>query len=233
MKNVKSYNSIIISIYIVSILGLLISFYIKSNKNLAFILDSPKIEIKDAIKNYDFIEDPNNYLYMEIDEETTLLKITADEIIYKDIVFNQGVMSINILNEININGIFYKINYEEKTFTKIVWSEELKELTFNNGIAGILGLSIVIMGLAWVFLVYYKNMDILGNHRRLKTLISLIFISMIMLIISFVTTSLWQIFFVLTITFAIHYILWMIHRKKNGLPISEEIVKKVEVINGK
>lgn len=231
MKSVKGYNATIIIMYLVAIFGLLTSFYIKSNKNLSFLLEAPRIQILN-IEKYDFVTDENNYLEMDIGEEFTDVYITANEIKYNDVIIKDGTITLTIGKEISLNGEFYKINYEDKTFRKIVWSEELKELTFEMGFAGIMGLAFVGIGITWFFLIYYKNMDVLRKHRRIKTLISIVIVTIIMLIISFITNQIYQIFVVGSGVYILHYLHWIVHRKRNGLPLSEEIVQKVEITNG-
>lgn len=227
MKGKTKYTVTWLLTYIIPLLSLLIYFYATSNKNIAFIIEAPRIQFKELEKGYDFVIDEQNII--EIEEG--FITFDYDVIHFNKNIIEGGKLTIPLEKEIILNNIYYKYDEENKTLNKIIFSEEIKEATKENKL--LIGLSVIIIGATFSvgIIVIIKKMDVLKEHRRLAVVISMFSLFVIFLILSIITKYIFLVFGVLFLSTSIHYIEWIIYRKANGLPIKEEIKQKVVVVN--
>lgn len=227
MKGKTKYTVTWLLTYIIPLLSLLIYFYATSNKNIAFIIEAPRIQFKELEKGYDFVIDEQNII--EIEEG--FITFDYDVIYFNKNIIEGGKLTIPLEKEIILNNIYYKYDEENKTLNKIIFSEEIKEATKENKL--LIGLSVIIIGATFSvgIMVIIKKMDVLKEHRRLAVVISMFSLFVIFLILSIITKYIFLVFGVLFLSTSIHYIEWIIYRKANGLPIKEEIKQKVVVVN--
>lgn len=227
MKGKTKYTVTWLLTYIIPLLSLLIYFYATSNKNIAFIIEAPRIQFKELEKGYDFVIDEQNII--EIEEG--FITFDYDVIHFNKNIIEGGKLTIPLEKEIILNNIYYKYDEENKTLNKIIFSEEIKEATKENKL--LIGLSVIIIGATFSvgIMVIIKKMDVLKEHRRLAVVISMFSLFVIFLILSIITKYIFLVFGVLFLSTSIHYIEWIIYRKANGLPIKEEIKQKVVVVN--
>lgn len=227
MKGKTKYTVTWLLTYIIPLLSLLIYFYATSNKNIAFIIEAPRIQFKELEKGYDFVIDEQNI----IETEEGFITFDYDVIHFNKNIIEGGKLTIPLEKEIILNNIYYKYDEENKTLKKIIFSEEIKEATKENKL--LIGLSVIIIGATFSvgIIVIIKKMDVLKEHRRLAVVISMFSLFVIFLILSIITKYIFLVFGVLFLSTSIHYIEWIIYRKANGLPIKEEIKQKVVVVN--
>lgn len=227
MKGKTKYTVTWLLTYIIPLLSLLVYFYATSNKNIAFIIEAPRIQFKELEKGYDFVIDEQNI----IETEEGFITFDYDVIHFNKNIIEGGKLTIPLEKEIILNNIYYKYDEENKTLNKIIFSEEIKEATKENKL--LIGLSVIIIGATFSvgIIVIIKKMDVLKEHRRLAVVISMFSLFVIFLILSIITKYIFLVFGVLFLSTSIHYIEWIIYRKANGLPIKEEIKQKVVVVN--
>lgn len=227
MKGKTKYTVIWLLTYIIPLLSLLVYFYATSNKNIAFLIEAPRIQFKELEKGYDFVIDEQNII--EIEE--SFITFDYDVIHFNKNIIEGGKLTIPLEKEIILNNIYYKYDEENKTLKKIIFSEEIKEATKENRL--LIGLSVIIIGATFSvgIILIIKKMDVLKEYRRLAVVISMFSLFVIFLILSIITKYIFLVFGVLFLSTSIHYIEWIIYRKANGLPIKEEIKQKVVVVN--
>lgn len=227
MKGKTKYTVTWLLTYIIPLLSLLVYFYATSNKNIAFLIEAPRIQFKELEKGYDFVIDEQNII--EIEEG--FITFDYDVIHFNKNIIEGGKLTIPLEKEIILNNIYYKYDEENKTLKKIIFSEEIKEATKENKL--LIGLSVIIIGATFSvgIMLIIKKMDVLKEYRRLAVVISMFSLFVIFLILSIITKYIFLVFGVLFLSTSIHYIEWIIYRKANGLPIKEEIKQKVVVVN--
>lgn len=227
MKGKTKYTVTWLLTYIIPLLSLLTYFYATSNKNIAFIIEAPRIQFKELEKGYDFVIDEQNI----IETEEGFITFDYDVIYFNQNIIEGGKLTIPLEKEIILNNIYYKYDEENKTLKKIIFSEEIKEATKENKL--LIGLSVIIIAATFSvgIMVIIKKMDVLKEHRRLAVVISMFSLFVIFLILSIITKYIFLVFGVLFLSTSLHYIEWIIYRKANGLPIKEEIKQKVVVVN--
>ena len=227
MKGKTKYTVTWLLTYIIPLLSLLVYFYVTSNKNIAFLIEAPRIQFKELEKGYDFVIDEQNII--EIEEG--FITFDYDVIHFNKNIIEGGKLTIPLEKEIILNNIYYKYDEDNKTLKKIIFSEEIKKATKENKL--LIGLSVIIIGATFSvgIMLIIKKMDVLKEHRRLAVVISMFSLFVIFLILSIITKYIFLVFGVLFLSTSLHYIEWIIYRKVNGLPIKEEIKQKVVVVN--
>lgn len=227
MRGTKKYTVAWILTYILPLIALLTYFYVSSNKNIAFIVEAPRIEFKDLKKGYNFATDEQDIIQIEEDKIT----FTYNEIKINDFVIRNGDLTIPLDGELILNGVYYKYDIENNNLKRIVFSEELKAAAKENRI--VIGISVIVIAAALSvgILLIIKKMDILKEYRRLSVVVSMFSLFIIFLVLSVITKYIFLVFGVLSLSTGLHYIEWIIYRKKNGLPIKEEIKQKVVIVD--
>lgn len=231
MKGKKAYTITWILTYAIPIIILLMYFYITSNENIKFIVEAPRISFKELSKEYNFINDPNNIIEITVGEKVSYITFDYPNIIYNKSEIENGKLTIPLEKEIVLNNVYYKYDFQKNEFKRIVFSEEIKEAVTINKIFIALSMMIIIGAFSVGVLLIIKKMDVMKNYRRLAASVSMFVLFLIFLILSVITKYIFLVFGVLFLSTSLHYIEWIIHRKKNGLPIKEEIAQKVVISN--
>ena len=97
----------------------------------------------------------------------------------------------------------------------------------------LIGFSVIITLGTGVFvtMMVLKKMETLKKHRRLSVLVSSTLFTLIFLILSTITDKIFMVFFVFTISWGVYYLNWLAYRKRNGLPLTDQISQRVVITN--
>lgn len=226
----KKYNWLVAFTFIVPVLVALIYLYATGNKGVQELIEAPKIEIAEAGKLYNYLEDENNYI--TYNEEFDLITFEASEIIYDGLIIN-GKLTIENPPFFALDKKYYSIQQDEEGIIALREFNEFKIIQDNlvkKGVA--LGLNFMIGIPAVLFAIYMimKRMDLIRKHRRLTALVSLTLTTMILLFLNLIIKNFFVMFASITISFGIYYIEWIIMRKKKGLPLTDEVVQKTQIV---
>lgn len=199
--------------------------FIKGNNGVKLILEAPKIKVNNAGKNYDFIKDEDNYLLYLSDPGVIL--ITDFDLEYNDIKID-GTLAIDDDSFFKLNEKYYIINQETKKLEVFDHYKLIQDNLVKKGLSLSLNFIIGIPSILLVIFMVSKKMDWVRRHRRLSLLIALALTTSVLLVINLIITSMFEIFLTITLSVAVYYLEWVAMRKKAGLPLTDEIPKKVE-----
>lgn len=224
----KAYRIISLLTLILPMSALLIFFYFSSNDGLESLLESPNVVFPGADKRYDYIVDPNDY--WSIDATNKTISFHAELMVYEDLEIINGTVKIDYPEFFSMGNKYYAIDENDNLIifdaNKLV-KEKMFEMNFLIGMSAFIGIfSIIII----VFMVM-KKMKILSRHRRLSVLISSAVFTMFFLILSMITSQIYLMFLVFTLSWGAYYVEWLIYRKKNGLPLHDQISQRVVITN--
>jgi hypothetical protein len=224
----KAYRIISLLTLFLPMSVLLVFFFFTSNRGIQEIIDAPKISFPNVDKRYNFITDTEDL--WSIDPINKTISFHADKMIIKEIVIENGTVTIPYPDFFSMGNKFYSINEEDQLVlfdtTKLV-----KERMFESNF--LIGLSIVISlaTMAGISLMVFKKMQWLNRHRRLSVVLTSWVFTLFFLIISMISNQVYLIFFVFSSSFTTYYIEWIIYRKKNGLPLHDQISQRVVITN--
>lgn len=213
--------------FVVPLLLTLIYFYVDSNKQLQFFLHSEKINLAGVSKDYNFEEDPENYITINLEDK--LITVIHDDFTYNDLSIS-GILIANLEEEYLIQGKHYEIS-EEGTFILIKYSNKLKESLTESKV--LIGLSVIITITTLVIATYMilRKMDVLKRYRRFSVMISLYMATLIMLVFSMITTQMFIAFGAVSLSWTIYTFSWVRYRKQNNLPLYEDQRVRVVIDN--
>jgi hypothetical protein len=224
----KAYRIISLLTLFLPITALLVFFYLTSNEGMKEILEAPNIVFPNADKRYDYITDANDYWSIDPVEKT--ISFHADVLIYEDVEVLNGTIKIAYPEFFSMGNKFYAID-ENDNLVLFDAVKLVKERMFETNF--LIGLSIFISlgAVAFIVLMVIKKMQVLSRHRRLSVVISSWIFTIFFLILYMISKQVYLIFLVFSLSFTAYYFEWIIYRKKNGLPLTDQISQRVVVTN--
>lgn len=224
----KAYRIITLLTLILPMSALLIFFYFSSNDGLESLLESPNVVFPSADKRYDYIVDPNDY--WSIDATNKTISFHAELMVYEDLEIINGTVKIDYPEFFSMGNKYYAIDENDNVIifdaNKLV-KEKMFEMNFLIGMSAFIGIFSIII----IAFMVMKKMKILSRHRRLSVLISSAVFTMFFLILSMITSQIYLMFLVFTLSWGAYYIEWLIYRKKNELPLHDQISQRVVITN--
>lgn len=228
MKSKKLYKKIVTLTFLLPMLGLLVYFFISSNKGVEVLLEAPHVVMVDVNKEYDVTLDLDQHIFVNPVSQT--ITVNSSTIKFNDITISGSVM-FPITELVYIQNNYYKVtetNELKKVDITNIVKESLFLTKFSAGLTIILALAIASI----IGLIVFKKMELYKKYKRISVLITSLMITIIFLMLSAITTQIFLIFGTFTICWTIYYIEWMLYRKANGLTLSEYTPEKVVIVNG-
>ena len=209
-------------------LGLMGYFFASSNKGVAVLMEASHVYMEDVAEEYDVALDLDERI--SIDLEKQMISVSASSIRFNDTIVN-GTVTFPITELTYIQGNFYKIN-EEGNLEKVNVTGIIKESLFLTKFSVGLGIMMVLIIASVIGLIVFKKMELYKKYKRVSVLITSTLVTVVFMMLSAITTQIFLIFGTFTICWLLYYIEWMIHRKRNGLTLSEQTPERVVVVNG-
>jgi len=224
----KAYRIISLLTLFLPITALLIFFYFTSNQGIKELIEAPSVVFPNVDKRYDYIIDTNDYWSIDPVEKT--ISFHADVLIYEEIEVLNGTIKIDYPEFFSMGNKFYAIDDNDNLVlfdaAKLV-KEKMFEMNFLIGLSVFIALAAIMS----IILIIVKKMQLLNKHRRLTVAISMWTFTMFFLIISMISSQVYLIFFVSSLSWTAYYIEWLIYRKNNGLPLTDQIAQRVVISN--
>ena len=235
MKGKKFYNRLVFITLVFPMLGLMIYFFASANSGVEVLINAPHIyieELEGLEEDYDFIIDQEDRIQIFLYGEDQIKKISfvGNSIRYNEVNVS-GRLTLENPSILFIQGRFYEID-EENLLQKLDTTAMLKESLFETSFSIGMTIFLLIGAVGVISLIIFKKMELYKRYMRASVLISSFTITIIFLLLASITTQIFMIFGVFTVSWLLYYIEWMIFRKAHGMSLSEYVPEKVVVVNG-
>ena len=224
----KAYRIISLLTLFLPITALLVFFYFTSNQGVKEILEAPNIVFPNVDKRYDYLVDANDYWSIDSVEKT--ISFHAEVLIYENVEVLNGTIKIEYPEFFSMGNKYYSIDENDNLVifdaAKLV-KERMFEMNFLIG----LSVFITIGTVMFISLIVVKKMQLLNRHRRLSVAIFMWTFTIFFLIISMISKQVYLIFLVSSSSWTAYYIEWLIQRKKNELPLTDQTAQRVVITN--
>ncbi|NCU41380.1 MAG: hypothetical protein EOM19_01485 [Candidatus Moranbacteria bacterium] len=224
----RAYKVISLLTLFLPMIILLVFFYITSNQGIKEVLEAPNVVFPNVDKRYDYIVDTNDYWSIDAEEKT--ISFHAESLIYEDIKISSGTVTINYPEFFSMGNKYYSID-ENDNLVLFDAAKLVKERMFEKNFLIGLSIFITIVTALCITMMVIKKMQLMNRHRRLSVVVSSWVFTIFFLILYVISEQVYLIFLVFSMSFTAYYIEWLIHRKKNGLPLHDQISQRVVITN--
>ncbi|HHY96881.1 MAG TPA: hypothetical protein GYA04_02480, partial [Acholeplasma sp.] len=128
-----------------------------------------------------------------------------------------------------VDRTYYTYNYETNQFEVFQHWKLIQDNLVKKGLAGVINLIVGGIGVGIILTILFKKMEWAKLHRRLSVVIYLWTSTLIVLALYLIIENMFLIFLTASISWTLYYIEWVIMRKKNKLPITDQFVSKISI----